>query len=421
MMRLLQVWLLVLCGAVCAQGMEPLPVNPDSLLMESPPAEVVDDGSLLVPEPGKEPATAEPETPLCVPRDQTRVAVLGYHNFSRTAPVTNMLMRTEDFRKQMEYIRSKRYTVISMQDFLDWRFGEKLLPARCVLITLDDGWKSVYTDAFPILKEFGYPFTLFLYTNYLHGRGDSLSHEQVREMMQHGATIGSHSTSHLYPSAWRKLEKAEDPAPLLAMVEKELGDSARTLRRIFGTTVDTYCYPGGYHNPAMLEALEACGYKAAFTVIPGKVSVSENSQQIHRYMVFGDNHSIFRSAMDFSTSRPGNQISAGAEPGTLPAGTPPPPFDVSPKPGETVGCDIPEITAYLSGMQGVELSSVRMKVSGFGRVPVKVDQVTRTVQWVPPFRIYMPNISVHVTWNSTDGTSHKAEWSFKVAPAGMAD
>lgn len=421
MMRLLQVLLLMLCGAVCAQVPDPLPVNPDSLLMEIPPAEVADEGHLLVPAPGKEAETEDNRPILCVPKDQTRVAVLGYHNFSKTAPVTNMLMRTEDFRKQMEHIRARRYTVISMQDFLDWRFGEKLLPARCVLITLDDGWKSVYTDAFPILKEFGYPFTLFLYTNYLHGRGDSLSPEQVMEMMQHGATIGSHSTSHLYPSAWRKLEKEEDPAPLMATVEKELGDSARKLRRLFGAAVDAYCYPGGYHNPAMLEALEPCGYKAAFTVIPGKVTVAENPQQIHRYMVFGDNHSIFRSAMDFRNEQAGTQMLAGAAPGSLPQGTPPPPFDVSPKPGETVGYDIPAITAYLSGVQGVELSSVRMKVSGFGRVPVKVDQVTRTVQWVPPFRIYMPNISVHVTWNSADGTRHKAEWSFKVAAPSMPD
>ena len=124
----------------------------------------------------------EPEEALDVPRDQTRVTVLGYHNFSKKAPVTQMLMRTSEFREQMEYLRHAGITVISMQEFLEWRLGNRTLPARCALITLDDGWKSVYTDAYPILKEFGYPFTLFLYTKYLTGLGDSLKPEQVREM-----------------------------------------------------------------------------------------------------------------------------------------------------------------------------------------------------------------------------------------------
>ena len=55
-----------------------------------------------------------------------------------------------------------------------------------------------------------------------------------------------------------------------------------------------------------------------------------------------------------------------------------------------------------------------MSVSGFGRVPAKVDHSSRTIEWTPPCRIYMPSISVHVTWNTSDGTSHKAEWCFQV-------
>ena len=78
--------------------------------------------------------------------------------------------------------------------------------------------------------------------------------------------------------------------------------------------------------------------------------------------------------------------------------------------------DFPAITAYMGGVAGVDFSTVQMKVSGFGRVPAKVDKATRAVQWVLPCRIYMPNLSVHVTWKSTEGTSHKAEWSFSIDP-----
>ena len=130
-----------------------------------------------------------------VAREKTRVAVLGYHNFSETKGVTRMLMRTSELRSQMERIRQSDYSVISMQEFLEWRFGTRLLPEKCVLITLDDGWRSVYTDAYPIFKEYGYPFHLFLYTSYLSGQGDSMTPDMIKEMQKDGASVGSLSAT----------------------------------------------------------------------------------------------------------------------------------------------------------------------------------------------------------------------------------
>ncbi|MBQ8375802.1 MAG: polysaccharide deacetylase family protein [Akkermansia sp.] len=419
MKALLRVLVLTLCAAVCAQEFGPQPMNLDPLTLDAvvpvaepePPMPLESDAEE---EDYAEEVEPEAQEALDVPRDQTRVAVLGYHNFSKTAKVTQMLMRTGEFREQMEYLRRAGITVISMQEFLEWRLGTRTLPARCALITLDDGWKSVYTDAYPILKEYGYPFTLFLYTKYLTGLGDSLKPEQVKEMQANGATIGSHSVSHLYPSSWKKTEK-QGPEAYAALVDAELGESQKKLSEMFGP-VNTYCYPGGYVTPGMLERMPGYGYVAAFTVLPGKVTVTEDPLQIHRYMIFGNDSSIFRRAVDFRVAQLGTGVTTGASPGTLPADTPAPPFAVYPKPQETVAPDLPEITAYLSGVAGVDISTVQMKVSGFGRVPAKVDEATRTVQWVLPCRIYMPNLSVHVTWKSTDGKGHKAEWSFSVDP-----
>ncbi len=411
MKSLLRVLLLAMSMVACAQEYEPLPMNLDPLsLDEMEDAEVVQMPALQQ----EEDEAEEVEEVLDVPRDQTRVAVLGYHNFSETAPVTRMLMRTSEFREQMAYLKRAGLTVISMQDFLEWRMGNRTLPARCVLITLDDGWKSVYTDAYPILKEFGYPFTLFLYTKFLNGRGDSLTPQQVKEMQANGATIGSHSVSHLYPRDWKKADK-EGPEAYAKLLDVEFGESQKTLSGMFGM-VNTFCFPGGYNTPAMVERMPGYGYVAAFTIIPGKVTVTESPYAIPRYMIFGNDASVFRSAVDFRVAQLGTVVSTGARPGTLPARTPLPPFAVSPKPHETVSPDLTAITAYMSGVAGVDFSSVQMRVSGFGRVPAKVDQATRAVQWVLPCRIYMPNISVHVTWKSTDGSSHKAEWSFSIDP-----
>ena len=394
-------YLLLFAVLPCAMGQyfEPPPINPDPVLA---PAE---------PRGAQAEAQAEPaaDSSAPVPREQTRVAVLGYHNFSDSKPVTEMLMRTSEFRRQMEYIRRAGLRVISMQEFLDWRLGTRELPAKCVLITMDDGWRSVYTDAYPVLREYGYPFTLFLYTKYLTGRGDSMTPAMIREMQANGETIGSHSTSHLFPKSWKAAEAAGAERNA-ALMDEEMGGSFKRLSELFGP-INTYCYPGGYITRSMLDRLPGYGYVAAFGIIPGKVDCTEDVWQIHRYMIFGNNGSIFERAMDFDPRREGRASAAGASPLRS---SPTPPFPVTPPPNATVPADFPAITARFSGVENVDLSSVRMSVSGFGRVPTKVDSSTSTISWVPPLRIYLPTLSVYISWKSFDGTAHTAEWFFHI-------
>ncbi len=231
-----------------------------------------------------------------VPREQTQVAVLGYHDFSNSKSTTEMRMKTAEFCRQMQFIKDSNICVISMQDFLEWRFGTRCLPARCVLITIDDGWKSVYTDAYPVLKAYGYPFTLFVYVRYIGVQGASMTQEQIKEMMQHGATIGSHSWNHLYPSKWKRYKQSS--VQYATQLQKEFIDSRTKLQEWF-TNCSTYCYPGGYHTAPMRSTLKIADYKAAFTVIEKKVKCDVKPYQINRYMVFGVDTSIFRRAVNF--------------------------------------------------------------------------------------------------------------------------
>lgn len=415
---------LVLCQLAWGQMFDPAPINPDPfagggrlparpvLRPQAGGTGYVDDDTAEEVSPMAEPGNRGRIRGPLVPREKTRVAVLGYHNFSETRPVSDMLLRTSELRQQMEQIRRAGISVISMPEFLEWRFGERRLPEKCVLITLDDGWRSVYTDAYPIFREYGYPFHLFLYTQYISGRGDSMSPAMIREMMANGATVGSHSASHPYPSNWRKHEAA-GPEAYAAFIDKEIGASRTRLEKLFGA-VNTYCYPGGYNDEAMVSRMGGYGYVAAFTVLEDKVTCDEDPFRIHRYMVFGTDASIFRRALNFSAVSQGSKVTTGDVPGTLSSRTPPPPFVVTPQAGSVVPCNLTTISAQLGSISGIDLSTVRMHVSGFGRVPAKVDTATRSIEWTPPCRIYMPNISVHLIWQSTDGTRHRAAWSFSI-------
>ena len=358
------------------------------------------------------------KTPL-VAREKTRVAVLGYHNFSDTKTVTRMLMRTSELRIQMESIRKSDCSVISMQEFLEWRFGTRLLPEKCILITLDDGWRAVYTDAYPIFKEYGYPFHLFLYTDYLSGAGDSMTPEMIHEMQKNGASIGSHSASHPYPSDWKKEQNKGEEA-YVAMIDREIGATRGKLEEKFGA-INTYCYPGGYNDATMQKKLPEYGYVAAFTVLPGKVDSAENPLTIDRYMVLGTDSGVFEAAIDFSVAEVSEGLATGYTPGALPRNTPRPTFPVTPQPGATVPTTLPTITANLSNVPDIDMGTVSMRVSGFGYVPQKVNKTERTVQWTAPCRIYMPLISVYLSWKTTDGTPQRAAWSFYVDRTVTAD
>ena len=104
-----------------------------------------------------------------------------YHDFSSTKDATEMLISTGKFRRQMQAIKDLGLNVISLEDFTALKRGEKTIEDRSVLITIDDGWKSIYTDAFPILKEMGFPFTVFLYTNYINGGSNALTTSMIKK------------------------------------------------------------------------------------------------------------------------------------------------------------------------------------------------------------------------------------------------
>ncbi|MBR5888671.1 MAG: polysaccharide deacetylase family protein [Akkermansia sp.] len=267
----------------------------DPVLQPRPVSQLPAAGALEKRECNGDWVTREFSQPL-VPREQTRVAVLGYHDFSNTRPATEMCLRTAEFCQQMQYIQDAGIAVITMQDFREWLLGERCLPERCVLITIDDGWINVHTEAFPILKAYKYPFTLYLYTDFLGGKGLSMAHEQIREMMSCGATVGSHSASHPYPSKWKAL--APDSPEYAELLQKEIPDSISNLRNLFGVC-STFCYPGGYHTPQMQDSLRAHGVEMAFTVIEKKVTTQTNPLLVNRYMVFGNDPRIFRRAVNF--------------------------------------------------------------------------------------------------------------------------
>lgn len=363
---------------------------------------------LALPLLAQQPAPAvEPST---VADDGVRVAVLGYHDFSETQPETEMRMKPSKFRKQMETIRRLGLHPITLDDFIAWKRGEKKLPAKCVLITLDDGWKAVYTDAYPVLKEFNFPFTLFLYKQYVDGGGKALTSEMVKEMQAHGASIGCHSATHPFPSEVKaNAKKGADH--FASFLNIQMAESKRFLEEKFGGKVTTYAYPGGYHTPEMLELADQLGYTHLFTVVPGKVKRSSPDKTLPRYMIFGSLDRIFDAAMQFNET---NATVSEAGGGDLVQTTPVP---VTPVAGAILNTRLPVISADLATIPGeIDPATISMKVSGFGEVPAKFDPATKKLSWTVNRRLRNPTCQVVVAWKLKDAKqpSEPVRWSFQI-------
>jgi peptidoglycan/xylan/chitin deacetylase (PgdA/CDA1 family) len=322
--------------------------------------------------------------PLTVNKS-ARVSVLGYHEFTKGKPSNPMQVSEAQFRAQMQAIREAQIPVIGMPDFLAWRRGAKDLPNLSILITMDDGWESVHRIALPVLREFGYPFTVFLYKRFVNGGSKSMSTAEIRELMAAGATIGSHSVSHPYrkriDAAFRKGPKSGE-----AFLRTEMRDSRQFLEDLFGQTVTTYAYPGGFHSPREEEFGREAGYEALFTVNPARVTWDTPAASLGRFIVIGTdpNDAAFKLAIRTRGTAAGLRMRHAAG-GTAEdtAG-----ITVSPEPDAVVANRLPLVSVQFADSAAIDPGSLVMTVAGFGRVPAVFDAGSRTFRWqvVEPLR-----------------------------------
>ncbi len=329
--------------------------------------------------------------------DATRVTILGYHRFENP-PRDSLAISTAEFRRQMQELRNRKLTVISLDDFLAWHAGEKELPEECVLITIDDGYVSGYDEAWPVLQEFGYPFVMFVYTNYISAGGKSITWEQLREMHVAGVAVESHSVSHA--NLTKLPRKAE--GTYQDWLWNELKTSMDTISREIGRPVRTIAYPYGIYDETVQTAGEKAGYAAQFTVAGAKITRATPANEIGRYVVLSDNPSVFEAAINFTGNRGATGIAA-TELETAPAG------------GAVIADPLPVISADLSGAGTVDPASVKLVLSGFGQLPAVFDPATGVVSYRMRDRLHGGAYTTTVSAKA-DGKPVAGQWMFTFDP-----
>ena len=238
---------------------------------------------------------ADPDAPVLIPAStpatKLLVPIFMYHHVSNL-PVSNYLdygltVTTTNFNTQLDWLQQQGYHSITQTELFDALYYGKVLPTHPMILTFDDGYEDVYTDALPALLAHHYRGVFYIITGMIGG--NYMTWKQVRELAQDGMQVASHTIHHVnigQPPSW-------------TTTQNELLASKQTLEAQLKQPVQFFCYPTGepfnhdpvYEQQIVLADLYKDGYVAA-TLDPFFYdSVIQNAQtpyQLPRLRVSGD-------------------------------------------------------------------------------------------------------------------------------------
>ena len=364
-------------------------------------------------------AAASPKITKPVVDQTAQVIIFCYHRLVGKVRYPGTEITPAAFEAQMKELKDRGITVIPMQDLLAWKRGEKNIPPRCAVISFDDGWKSQYEVAWPIMKKFEYPFTMFIYTEGVRGGslggGEAITWEQLAEMRDNGVDIEAHTATHqdlreghtimvANPGGKRSRTKLTGPQ-YEQWVQNEVVGSKQLLEKRLGIKVNCFAVPFGNYNEHVKEMARNAGYEAMFTVYGQPITFTSPLDSLGRYAIEANKPKVFEDALKMIGTSTGG-AAAVAEVGAKDLAT-------QPTDGETVRTALPLIKANLSAIGQIEPGSVQMRVSGLGVVPASYDPKTGIVSYQVTQKLREKSCSVFVSAKSA-GKKVEAHWTFGI-------
>jgi len=188
------------------------------------------------------------------------VPVLVYHNISAQEK-GRLSIAVRHFDAQIRQLHDDDFHAVSLTDFLAFTAGRRQLPRKSVLLTFDDGYRSFIQYARPILKDYGFGATLFVYSDFIGG-GTALSWQELKTLTEQGFDAQAHSKSH----GNLRRKEGESEAAYARRIEAELAFPATLFKKHLGRSSDVLAYPFGEMDDELLPYVAKYGYSAAFTV-----------------------------------------------------------------------------------------------------------------------------------------------------------
>lgn len=213
----------------------------------------------------------------------TEIAILAYHNFNPTVP-GSMTISPQQFEQQLKWLKTNGYQVIRLQTAVDYLQGKRItLSSKSVVITADDGKKSVYTYMFPLIQKYQVPVTLFIYPTPISHAAYALTWDEIKAMEKTGLVdIQSHTYWH--PNFNQEKKRLSTKA-YEQLVRVQLVNAKILLEKQLNKKITLLAWPYGIYNPYLEQQAAKAGFIMAFSIDDRKASRKENNMAQPRYMV----------------------------------------------------------------------------------------------------------------------------------------
>ena len=213
--------------------------------------------------------------PAGAPVRTVHVPVLTYH---RVAPlsavgITDLKVEPSTFVAELAALQAHGYHTIHEWQLFDAMYKGAALPAKPVIISVDDGYVDDVRTILPALERFHMVGTFFVITGRMTEPG-FLSADQIRQLDQAGMDVGDHTAHHV---DLRLLTASQ--------LQMEIAGSRHVLERVLGHPVYFFAYPFGAFNDAVLSALKSAGFTMAYTTAGGTTESSADPLTMPRIHV----------------------------------------------------------------------------------------------------------------------------------------
>lgn len=213
---------------------------------------------------------------------EIRVPILVYHRFDPATPRA-MTVTTPAFAEQLAWLAERSIGVIPLHVLVDSLRNAAPLPSPTVVLTADDGHRSIYAEMYPLIRRYGVPVTLFIYPSAISNADYALTWEQIAEMLKSGLVeVQSHSYWHPNFHAERL---RLSPSEYEDLVTRQLTLSKARLEDRLGIRVDLLAWPFGLYDADLEQRAADAGYVAAFTLVREPVRAGADLFALPRYLV----------------------------------------------------------------------------------------------------------------------------------------
>ncbi len=201
--------------------------------------------------------------------------IFVYHRFGDDRyPSTNTTIK--ELKKEFSYLKKSGYEVIPLAKLTDALKDKKKIPDNWVVLSIDDNFESFYKNGLSVFREFGYPFSLFIYVEATdRGYHDYMSWEQLREVGKYGS-LEFHTFGHKHLTQLSDDEIREDFDRGLAIFQKELKRKPRF-----------FTYPYGEYSPRVQKVVKSYGFDAIINQNMGAISSFSDIYDLDRTALVG--------------------------------------------------------------------------------------------------------------------------------------